>query len=188
MKRLITAVVATLSLNLAFAVEVDGVKFDDKVKVGGSDLVVNGTGVRTKFGKRYVAALYVAAKSGDANAIIASKGAKRIALHLTKDGDGKTFAKAFASGIEDNASEAEMAAIKDRVSAFSDMMKGMGEVKEGAIILIDYTPEKGTLVSVSGKPLGKEIAGEDFFKGLLKVWLGKSPVQDDLKAGLLGKS
>ena len=40
MKRFIVATVATLSLSLAFAVESEGAKFDDTVKVGGADLVV----------------------------------------------------------------------------------------------------------------------------------------------------
>ncbi|MDP2370470.1 chalcone isomerase family protein [Rhodoferax sp.] len=187
MKRFIAATVAALSLNLAFAVESEGAKFDDTVKVGGVDLVVNGLGVRSKFGKRYVAALYLASKSSDADAVVASKGPKRVTLHLLKDGDGKTFAKAFVGGIEDNSSELEMAAIKDRLGVFSTMMQSMGDVKAGSVVVIDWIPEKGTHVSVNNKPLGKEIAGEDFFRALLKVWLGKSPVQNDLKAGLLGK-
>ena len=188
MKRFITAAVAAIAMNLALAVESEGVKFDDTIKLGGADLVVNGTGVRSKFGKRYVAALYLPAKSGDADAIVGSKGPKRIALHLLKDGDGKTFANAFSGGISDNSSEAELAPVKDRITAFSTMMQSMGDVKAGTVILIDWIPEKGTLVSLNNKPLGKEIAGEDFFKALLKVWLGKDPVQRDLKAGLLGKS
>ena len=91
----ITAVAAALALNLTFAAELEGVKFDDQIKVGASDLVINGTGVRSMLGKRYVAALYVTAKSGDAGSILSAKGSKRVALTLLKEGDGKTFAKAF---------------------------------------------------------------------------------------------
>lgn len=187
MKHLFTAIVMALSLQAASAIEVEGAKFDDKVKLGNADLVINGTGVRSKFGKRYVAALYVGTKSGDAKAVITSKGPKRVVLHLLKDGDGKTFSKAFVSGIEDNAG-AGLAAIQDRVKMFADVMLSLGDVKAGTVITIDFVPEKGTQVNVNGKPQGKEIPGEDFFQGLLKVWLGDDPVQNDLKAGLLGKS
>ena len=187
MKRLITAVLVALSVNLAFAVEVEGVNFEDRIKLGSSDLVLNGTGVRSKFGKRYVAALYVPTKSSDANTVLSAKGAKRMALHLLKDGDGKTFAKAFAGGIEDNTSGADLTAIQDRVKTFSETILSLGDVKEGSKIMIDFTPEKGTQVSINGKTQGKEIAGEDFYKALLKVWLGEDPAQKDLKAGLLGK-
>lgn len=187
MKRLFTAAVMALSLQAASAIEVEGVKFDDKVKLGNADLIINGTGVRSKFGKRYVAVLYVGAKSADPKTVIESKGPKRVVLHLLKDGDGKTFSKAFSNGIKDNAGSG-LAAIQDKVNAFSDIMVSLGDVKAGTVITIDFVPEKGTQVNVNGKPQGKEIAGEDFFKALLKVWLGDDPVQDDLKAGLLGKS
>ena len=66
MKKLVTAIAAALALNIASAAELEGVKFGDQVKVGSSDLVINGTGVRTFLGKRYVAALYVTAKTADA--------------------------------------------------------------------------------------------------------------------------
>ena len=35
---------------------------------------------------------------------------------------------------------------------------------------------------------GKDIAGEDFYRALLRIWLGNKPVQDDLKQALLGKA
>ena len=187
MKRLSIAIVAALSMNMAFAVEVEGIKFDDKVKVGSGDLIANGSGVRSKFGKRYVAVLYLSAKAGDTNGVLAAKGPKRMALHLLKDGDGKTFSKAFASGMEENSSDAEMAAIKDRVKQFSDTMLSLGDVAAGSKVNLDWVPEKGTQVTVNGKQQGKDIAGEDFYKVLLKVWLGDNPAQADLKTGLLGK-
>ena len=30
------------------------------------------------------------------------------------------------------------------------------------------------------------IAGEDFYRALLRIWIGDKPVQDDLKKALLG--
>lgn len=187
MKRLITAVAATLALNFTFAAELEGVKYDDQIKLGASDLVLNGMGVRSKFGKRYVAALYVTTKSGDVNAILTAKGAKRFVLTLLKDGDGKTFANAFQSGIEDNSTPAELAVIKDRVKLLEGIMHEMNDVAKGAIIQIDWIPEMGTQISLNGKPVGKVIAGEDFYRAMLKIWLGTDPVQKDLKESLLGR-
>ncbi len=188
MKHLILAVTAALTLNIAQAVEVEGIKFDDTVKIGTSDLVINGTGVRRKFGKRYVMALYLPAKTGDVNVVLATKGAKRIAIRLTKDVSGDTFASALSSGMEDNNSAAEMAAVKDRLKQWSEMVIALGEVTADSTILIDWIPEKGTQLSINGQPKGKMVAGEDFYTALLKVWLGKYPVQDDIKSGLLGKA
>jgi hypothetical protein len=39
---------------------------------------------------------------------------------------------------------------------------------------------------VNGAPRGKPIAGEDFYRALLRIWIGDNPVQDDLKKALLG--
>jgi hypothetical protein len=48
-------------------------------------------------------------------------------------------------------------------------------------------PAAGTVLAVNGKPAGSPIAGEDFYRALLRIWLGERPVQDDLKKALLGE-
>ena len=188
MKRIIFTAAAALSLSFAHAVEVEGFKFDDTLKLGNGDLVVNGTGVRSKFGKRYAMALYVPAKAGDAKGVLSQKGPKRIAINLIKDVDGDTFAGAVTKGINNNSSDAEQAALKDRVKQLSDTVNALGEIKAKSSIVFDWIPEKGTILTINGQQKGKEIAGEDFYNALLKVWLGEDPVQNDLKQGLLGKA
>jgi hypothetical protein len=66
-------------------------------------------------------------------------------------------------------------------------MLTLGEAKTGTTIVIDWLPETGTRLSVGGQGKGRDIAGEDFYRALLKIWLGDKPVQDDLKQALLGK-
>ena len=53
-------------------------------------------------------------------------------------------------------------------------------------MLLDYVPGTGTKVSVNGAELGI-VEGHDFNAALLRVWIGASPVDKDLKAGLLGE-
>lgn len=188
MKKLALAVLAALALNFAHAVEVEGFKFDDRIKLGNAELVVNGTGVRSKFGKRYAMALYLPAKSADAKTVLATKGPKRIAISLIKDVSGDTFADAVSGGINDNSSDAEKAALKDRIKQLADTVIALGEIKAGTGIVFDWIPERGTILTIGGQQKGKDIPGEDFYAGLLRVWLGEDPVQKDLKQGLLGKS
>lgn len=190
MKHLVTAIAAALALNVAIATEIEGVKFDDQIKVGSADLVINGVGVRSVpiLGKYYAASLYVKSKSSDANAILADKGAKRIALTLLKDNNGKTFGKAFADAIDANSSDAEYAAIKDRVVTLEKNMVALADVAKGGVVVIDFIPEKGTQITFNGKAVGGVIPGEDFHKAMLKIWLGEKPAQSDLKAQLLGKA
>lgn len=182
------AAAAALALNPAGAVEADGYRFDDTLKLGNAELVANGAGIRSKFGKRYAMALYLPAKTGDAKAALAAKGAKRIAITLIKDVDGDTFAGAVSKGIDNNSGEAEKAALKERVRQLADTVVALGEIKAGSSIVFDWLPERGTVLTINGQQKGRDIAGEDFYVALLKVWLGDDPVQGDLKRSLLGKA
>ena len=66
-------------------------------------------------------------------------------------------------------------------------MAGMKEATKGMAIALDWVPGTGTLVQIEGKPAGRTIPGEDFYRGLLRIWLGDDPVQADLKRALLGQ-
>lgn len=189
MKHWILAAIAALTLNLAHAVEVAGVKFDDKTKLGSGELAANGAGLRKKaFFKVYAMALYLPEKATDAEAALAAKGAKRIAITLLRDLSAQQFVDALQDGVASNHPEGEMGALKDRLKQFSDAMLTIGEAKTGTAVLIDWIPESGTRLTVNGQVKGKDIAGDDFYKALLKIWIGKQPVQDDLKQALLGKA
>jgi len=68
----------------ACALEVAGVKLDDKVAVSDKELVLNGAGVRTRaIFKVYVAALYVPSRTSDAAAVLAAT-PRRIELRLLR--------------------------------------------------------------------------------------------------------
>jgi carbonic anhydrase/acetyltransferase-like protein (isoleucine patch superfamily) len=189
MKHLIMATLAALSITVAHGMEVAGVKFDDKIRIGTADVVANGAGLRKKaFFKVYAMALYLPEKQSEADAVLAASGSKRIAINLLRDLSAQQFVDALQEGMAENHSEAEMAALKDRVKQFSDAMLSIGEAKTGTAVLIDWLPESGTRLTVNAQVKGKEIAGEDFFKALLKIWLGNKPVQGDLKQALLGKA
>ena len=192
MKALILAVIAALSLNslnVAQAVEVAGVKFDDKASLGNASLVANGAGMRKKaFFKVYAMALYLPEKQADTEAVMSTKGAKRIAITLLRDLTAKQFVDALHEGVAENHSESEMAALKERLDQFSEAMLGIGEAKTGAQVFIDFLPKGTTRLTVNNEVRGSDLAGEDFFNALLKIWIGNKPVQDDLKQALLGKT
>lgn len=189
MRTLILAVVAALSLNLAQAVEVAGVKFEDKTSLGNASLVANGAGLRKKaFFKVYAMALYLPEKQTDADSTLSAKGAKRIAITLLRDLSAQQFVEALQEGVANNHTESEMTALKDRMQQFSEAMLSIGEAKTGSQVFIDLLPEGATRLTVNGQVRGNDFAGEDFFNALLKIWLGNKPVQDDLKQALLGKA
>lgn len=171
----------------AHAAEVAGVKIDERAKVGAAELVLNGAGLRKRaFFQVYAMGLYLAERKPAAADAIAAPGAKRVAIYMLRDVDAATFTEALVDGMRPNHDEATMKSLEPRIAELSAIMNELKEARKGMAILLDWQPGTGTVVSVEGKPRGKPIAGEDFYRALLRVWLGERPVQDDLKKALLG--
>jgi hypothetical protein len=184
MRKLIIAVAALVIAAGAFAVEVAGVKIDDKATVAGQELVLNGAGLRTKvFFKVYVASLYVPAKTGSAAAVL-DGGSRRIQLNLMREVSADEFVGALVDGMKANNSPAEFAAVKAETDQFISIMKGAGAVKEKDVVTLDFV-DGGTKVGLNGVAKGT-IPGAAFNRALTKIWLGDQPVQADLKKALLG--
>ena len=167
------------------AAEVAGVRVDDKLKVGNSELVLNGAGLRSKmFIKVYVGALYVGQKSTTPAAIVDSMGPRRMVLRLLRDLEADSLHSALDEGLKNNHTPAEMADMKAQADQLASIMKSIGKVREGDTIAIDFSAE-GVAVSQNGETRGK-VAGGGFAKALLKVWLGDKPADASLKKSLLG--
>ncbi len=186
-KRTVGALLLLAAAVSANAADVAGVKLDDKAQVESRDLVLNGAGLRKRFAvvKVYVIGLYLPEKKTDTAGVLALPGPKRAEIHMLRDVGADTFTDALVEGLKANHSEADFKALEPRVKELSDIMAQIGEAKNGMTIALDWTGT-GTRLAVNGKPAGEPIAGEDFYKALLRIWLGDNPVQDDLKKALLG--
>jgi hypothetical protein len=185
MIRSMLGVLAALAAFAAGAAEVAGVKIDDQARVGAADLVLNGAGLRKRvFFQVYAIGLYLPQKATSAAAVLEQKGAKRVAIHMLRDVGADAFTEALADGIRANHSEAEAKALEPKVRALGAIMAQLKEAKKGMAIALDWDGE--TRLLVNGSPAGQPIAGEDFYRALLRIWIGEQPVQDDLKKALLG--
>lgn len=174
------------------AAEIEGVKLPDSVRVveGGTDLVLNGAGVRTRFMFRvYVGALYVPKKTSVAHALINDAGAKRVLMHMLRDVPADQFADALEDGLKNNNPAEELAKMDAQVKQLRAVFDVAKLAKNGDVILIDYlpgsAPGSGTRVTINGA-VKATIAGEDFNRALLRVWLGEKPADNGLKKGMLG--
>jgi chalcone isomerase-like protein len=182
---ILLAALATLLSANARAMEVSEVKLDDKIDVAGVPLVLNGAGLRTKLMlKIYVVGLYVPTRTKSADAVIGSKQLRRVRLVMKRGLGAGTIWDAFDEGIQANSSPAELAALKPKLDQVEKLFKEFGDVAEGDTIDIDFTADGATNVAFKGQPKGS-IAGTDLQRALLQIWLGKNPVQSDVKAALL---
>ena len=172
-------------------VDTDGVKFAEKTSLStkGAKLILNGVGVRgVSIFRGYAMALYLSERQSDAAAVLALKGAKRIEIVPLIDVPAEEWAKALVRGIEKNHNETELAALKTRTETFRATLLALKTTPKETNLQIDYLPQSGTLLSVNGKRQGEPIKGEDFFRAVLKIWIGERPAAKDLKDALLGKA
>jgi hypothetical protein len=190
MTRIALLAVAALLPLAGLAAEVGGVKLADKMRfdTGGPELVLNGAGIRTRFVvKVYVAGLYLTEKKGAAADAIALGGPKRVSITMLRDVGAQQFNDALVDGFRANNSAADVEKLKGPLDELSAVMTALGEAKKGSVIALDFVPGTGTRVLVDGAAKGKPIVGDEFYKGLLRIWLGDKPVDGDLKKGMLGQ-
>lgn len=169
--------------------EVGGIRFEDQFTLGDQPLVLNGAGMRVMMIiKVYAMGLYVPRRDVSTASLLNQAGPKSIRIVLLRNVSAEKLATNMVAGIEDNVSAAEQQVLRKRIDALQATMLKAGEAQKGSVIQLDYIPGQGTHISFDGKALGQDIAGEDFYRALLKIWLGDSPSDKSLKRDLLGAS
>ncbi|MBL8471695.1 MAG: chalcone isomerase family protein [Rhodocyclaceae bacterium] len=182
------AVLLSLAAGLATAAEIAGIKFADSAQLGGQTLQLNGVGMRKKaIFKVYAMGLYLPARTGSGDTAMDMPGPKRAHLVTTMGLSGEQLADSVVRSMSSRVSKEELEKLSARIDQFRSDILQVKDMRSGTAILLDYLPQRGTQLVVAGAAQGEPIAGEDFFHALLNVWLGKDPIQGDLKDGLLGK-
>lgn len=169
------------------AIDIKGARFNDTYRLGNQALSLNGAGIRVKFiVDVYAAGLYVSKKDHTAAGLISQPGPKSMQIVLLRDLTGEDFADAMLKGFKDNNSPADVAKYQPKIEEVRAMMAAFGSVRKGTTIRIDFTPGVGVQVLMDGVLKGEQMVSEEFFSAVLKIWLGQSPVDSDLKASLVG--
>lgn len=153
-----------------------------ELQIGGSTLQLNGTGLRTAtiFKVRvYEGALYLEERSKDAEAILASPKSKALVMHFLRDVSAEKLRDGFKEGLKKNSNDADH--LSNELAEFNALLS---DAEEGQRIQINLT-NAGVGVSVDGQDIGA-VAGADFSRALLSVWLGPEPPNESLKEGMLG--
>jgi hypothetical protein len=170
----------------ATAKHVGDVEIPDTLLLAGSgqELLLNGAGIRRKFFMDiYVGALYLPARSTDSRAILADSGAASVLMHFVyKEVEKDKIVDGWTDGLRDNVSPAEFQALSGRLEQFNALFR---TVHRGDTLHIDYHPASGTAVRINEEWRGA-VRGNDFFRALLRIWLGEHPVSAALKDEMLG--
>lgn len=166
---------------------IEGVAFEGQMQLWGTELVLNGTGVRAvAWIKGYAAALYLTRRSNQSAGVLGAPGPKRLRLHMLMDVPANEFSKAFDKGVRRNVVAAELPALLTRIEQFEEVILSLKTVRKGDTIDLDYDPTRGLVLQLNGKLQGLPVAGADFYAALLRSFIGDQPYDKALRAGLLG--
>ncbi len=188
MKKLLVSTLLALAGVPVHAAMLEGLRFDDTVRVGSRELQLNGLGVRAVYiFKAFVAALYVPQKTAAPQALLDQDGPRRLQLRMLMEVDSGEIKKALVRGMRKNVSDEQWAAMQERVDQFARTIDTIGVAREGDTINLDYLPGQGLLLAVNEVPRGPAISGADFYQALLEIFVGPNPVDTRLKKGLLGQ-
>ncbi|WP_162060643.1 chalcone isomerase family protein [Undibacterium sp. KW1] len=172
----------------ARATEVAGVKFDESVQVGGTDLKLNGAGIRYKaIFKVYAAGLYLKEKKTTVPEVLASQGPRRVTIVMLRDLSNEEFGRGFMTGIQQNTDKAEKSKMTSQFIRFGELFASVPELKKGDVMTNDWIPGVGTVVALNGKKMGDPYPDLGFYNALLRIWLGESPVDRSLKKAMLAE-
>ncbi len=164
---------------------VSGIEMPEKLKSNGTQLVLNGAGVREKFFlDLYVGGLYLTKKIKNPLKVINSKDNMAIRLHIVSGMiTSKKMKNAVNEGFE-NSTKDKIAPIKKEIDKFVAVFKD--EINEGDIFEMVYDDSLGTKIIKNGK-ISTTIKGLKFKKALFGIWLCDDPAQESLKEEMLGK-
>jgi hypothetical protein len=168
----------------AVAPECDGVSFPQSIQARGQTLTLNGLGLRkaTIFGiKVYVGALYLPRPTADANAILTSREPTAMELHFVFHVSAGQLRSAWKEGFEKSAG-GQLPRLQSRIALLDSWMSAVSSGQRMTFVRI---PGVGIEYSLDGNVRGT-IPGDDFATAFLAIWLGASPPNPQLRAGLLG--
>jgi hypothetical protein len=163
--------------------ELKGVTSPETLPIAGKELKLNGMGLRTKaIFKVYVASLYVETPSKDPAALVSSEQVKRTEMRMLRDVGKDKIIEAIREGFERNSRE-QMPKLDARLTTFANAIP---DLKEGDKLAFTYIPGKGTTITAPDGADKVTVEGKDFADALWGIWLGKDPVSEDMKDGMLG--
>ncbi len=170
-------------------VVVEGQPFAPRVSLAGSELLLNGTGVRAvAWFKGYAAGLYLLERTSSVEQAQALPAPKRLQLRLLHDVPAAELSKAVHKGITRNSNEADRPALEAPLARFEAQINAVGRVRTGDVVDLDLAVDGALRISVNGTLRGSTQPGAALYAALLRSFVGSQPYDERLKAGLLGRS
>ena len=168
-------------------VEIDGVRYANPIKVEGWPMQLTGAATKlNKLGARnFSVAIYAEKKAGSVDAMLGMRGSKRIAYKFLRPvmADGMRF---LTKGVEANLNRADFVKSLNGLGRLGALLGSHPTFADGDTFTMDYQPGVGTFFAINGKRDPEPVKEPEFFKAMVLIWVGASPVDEKMKAGILG--
>jgi hypothetical protein len=163
-----------------------GVNYPASLKVEGTPLVLNGSGISYRaVAKIYTVALYVPKKANTADAVLAVNGPKQLRFVMLQGMRIDELGKMITKGVETNSTRSQFFGMIPSIRMMGEQFSHIKRMAAGDSFAIEWVPKRGTVFFVNDQPAGLPITDPEFFNAILRVWLGKSPPSQGLKDALL---
>ena len=163
-----------------------GVHYTQGIKVEGTPLTLNGTGVSYRaVAKLYTVGLYVPQKTNKAEIVLSTNGPKELRFVMLQGMRVDEIGKVITKGIEANSSREEFFRLIPAIRTMGEQFSRIRRMNANDVLSVEYVPKRGTMFYVNGAPVGLPIEDATFFPAVLRVWLGTNPTTQDLKDALL---
>ncbi len=96
------------------------------------------------------------------------------------------FGRKIAEGIRINNEKINIDSEASKLGKLMGLFKG--SYKKGDIIRFDYHTSFGTRISLNGRTLGTIARSRDFYRLLVRLWVGERPPSSLFKEGIIGKN
>jgi hypothetical protein len=165
---------------------VEGRPVAQRALVGGTELRLNGVGVRAvAWFKAFVAALYLDGPARSAAEAVAVTGPKRLQMQMLHAVPADELVKALRKGVARNTPAHTHAAVMPAMEELARLLGALGRLREGAVIDLDWDPTRGVLLRLDGTLRGVVVQAGALFPAVLLSFVGDRPYDIRLKAGLL---
>ena len=167
----------------ATALTVEGVTFQESVSIDDKQLTLRGVALLRWLNifKVYVAALYLPDNGSPKDTLTDIP--KRLEISYLVSIPGPDFGKGAEAILERNNSPDTLARLRDRINQLNAVYR---DVKPGDRYALTYVPGRGTELHFNGQPL-ITIQGADFAAAYFGIWLGKDPIDLEMRSRLMNE-
>jgi len=184
------AKIFALTSSLAFtgaAGAAPATKFEPSAQVQGTALALNGAGTRFRaMFQVYDMALYTPRKVSTPEELTALPGPKLLRFTALRELPGTDLGLAFIKGLSANSPKELVFKHTASSNRLVEVFSGRSKLVAGDSFAMEFVPGKGTTFYITGQPQGAPVGDAEFFAMVLRIWVGPSPADHQLRDALLG--